>query len=212
VEALTAFVPLVGVVLVVALVAGLTGVVSGSSVPALQYWSLHPWRIFWLSYVLIFAGLLLWTVLRPIALALLIPGMLLMLTCAIQGLRVTWMRSRGRAMVILVIALAGLSLPELTQGRWLLALISPPLGILLWIFSAWLAETVGTRQGAGVSPRRDIETSYDAHQRSKYLEGATDTSLPKPRKSKRRYKVAWELRLGIMLIAMMALLWLLVLR
>lgn len=103
-DALPAFIPLVGVVLVVALVAGLTGVVSGSSVPALQYWSLHPWRIFWLSYVLIFAGLLLWTVLPPIALALLIPAMLLMLTCAIQGLRVTWMRPRGRAMVILLIS------------------------------------------------------------------------------------------------------------
>lgn len=211
-EALTAFVPLVGVVLVVALVTVLTGVISGSSVLALQYWSLHPWRIFWLSYVLIFVGLLLWTVLPPIALALLIPGMLLMLTSAIQGLRVTWMRSRGRAMVFLVIALAGLSLPELTQGRWLLALILPPLGILLWIFSAWLAEAVGTRRGAGASPRRDIETKYAAHQRSKHLGGATVASLPKPRKSKRRYKVAWELRLGIMLIAMMALLWLLVLR
>ena len=130
-EALTAFVPLVGVVLVVALVAVLTGVISGSSVPALQYWSRHPWRIFWLSYVVGFVGLLLSTLSWPTAVAFLAPGMLLMVTSAIQGLRVTWMRSRGRAMVILVITLAGLSLPELTQGRWLLALILPPLGILL---------------------------------------------------------------------------------
>lgn len=210
-DALPAFVPLVGVVLVVALVAGLTGVVSGSSVPALQYWSLHPWRIFWLSYVLIFAGLLLWTVLPPIALVFLIPGMLLMLTCAIQGLRVTWMRSRGRAMVILLISFVVLLLPGLTKGGSL-TLISSFLIVPLWMISAWLAETVGTRQGAGATARRDIETSYDGHQRSKHLGGATDASLPKPRKSKRRYKVAWELRLGIMLIAMMALLWLLVLR
>lgn len=105
----------------------------------------------------------------------------------------------------------GTASPGLTKGGSL-TLISSFLIVPLWMISAWLAETVGTRQGAGATARRDIETSYDAHQRSKHLGGATDASLPKPRKSKRRYKVAGELRLGIMLIAMMALLWLLVLR
>ena len=187
VDAMIAFVPLVGVVLVVILLAVLTGAVSGSRAPARESWSLHPWRIFWLSYVLIFGGflsgirLLAWTVFWPFA--------LLMVTSAIQGLRVTWMRSRRRAVVILLIPFVVLVLPGLTQGWSLtltkelffilwplvkllylfsmtlylaagnpfppfsMTLISSSLVILLWMFSAWLAETVGKWQVAGVSAR-----------------------------------------------------------
>lgn len=152
-DALTAFIPLVGVVLVVTVLAVLTGVVSRSSAPALQYWTLHPWRVFWLSYVLIFAGLLLWTVLWPIALTVLLPGVLLLLTSATQGLRVTWMRSRRRAVAILLISFVVLLLPGLTQGRPI-ALISSPLSILLWMFSAWLAKTVGSQRDADASARK----------------------------------------------------------
>ncbi len=186
-DAMIAFVPLVGVVLVVILLAVLTGAVSGSRAPALESWSLHPWRIFWLSYVLSFGGLLLvWTVFWPIV--------LLMVISAIQGLRVTWMRSRRRAVVILLFLFVVLILKEL-PGVWSLpltkqlsfilwplvyplvmfsatlylvagipfpwtfslTLISSPLVILLWMFSAWLAETVGKWQVAGVSARMATE-------------------------------------------------------
>ncbi len=192
VDAMIAPVLLVGVVPVVIFLAVLTGAVSGSRAPALESWSFHPWRIFWLSHVLILGGFL--SEIRLLAWPVFWPFALLMVTSAIQGLRVTWMRSRRRAVVILLIPFVVLVLPGLTQG-WSLTLtkelyfilwplvmllwvfhltvflaagphfpwpssptlISSPLVILLWMFSAWLAETVGKWQVAGVSARMATE-------------------------------------------------------
>lgn len=145
-DAMIAFVPLVGVVLVVILLAVLTGAVSRSRAPALESWSLHPWRIFWLSYVLIFGGMFsggllpFWTVFWPFA--------LLMVTSAIQGLRVTWMRSRRRAVVILLFIFVVLILKELPQGWSLtptkqLFFILYPLVMLLVVFSVTLYLAAG---------------------------------------------------------------------
>ena len=149
-QAAIAFIPLVESLLFITLLAVVTGIVSRSKVAALRYWSIYPWRFFWFSYVLMLPGALLWTGSESVALVLLLPGVVLMFGSAIQGLRVTGLRSKQRARMILVISFLVVVLPRLTQG-WLMTVISSALVILLWMFSAWLADTVGSRRSAGTS-------------------------------------------------------------
>lgn len=140
------FLPLLGSVLLFIVLGALTGLVSRSRVSALRYWSLHPWRFFWLSNALSLLLAFLALTLKlavPIAPVLFVPLALLLITSAIQGLRVSWLHSRRRAAVIILVAFGILIIPQLTSTPVVTLIITSIVAVLLWIFSAWIAKTVG---------------------------------------------------------------------
>ena len=136
---------LFGSVLLFIVLGSLTGVLSRSRVSAFQYWSIHPWRFFYLFDALILLLVFLTLGLKlaeSITFVFFVPLLLLMIISAIQGLRVSWLRSRVRATVIILIAFGILLIPQLIDEP-LLAIISSTLAILIWMFSAWVANNVG---------------------------------------------------------------------
>lgn len=137
---------LVGAVLLFIVLGALTGFVSRSRVSALRYWSLHPWRFFWLSdalcLLLLFMNVFL-NLFKSVAFVFFLPLLLLLITSAIQGLRVSWLRSRRRAAVIFVVAFVILIITQLKSSPVPILIISSTLAVLLWIVSTCVAETVG---------------------------------------------------------------------
>jgi len=152
VEILLAFGIIVGILLAVIFLAVLIGIVTRSEARAVRYWSIHPWDVFWLSYVPVDMGIQFLRYDGPIAYVLLVPGTLLTVASAIQGLRVTWLRSRLHALLILLSFFAFMILVGLPD-RLAVALIASSSLIFLWSLAAWLAETVCLRQSRSANGR-----------------------------------------------------------
>ncbi len=153
-------IPLLILVLVGLLLAVVSGHLSSSRIKLLRYWSEHPWRVFWSSYLVIGVGMVLlalgasWT-----AGFFLICGSLIIYVSAIQGLKVTYARSPRRAAIVVMAALLiGLVNPVTRFARsgdihrLDIEAITVIVGILFWILLAFVAQRYARR----ILGRQDI--------------------------------------------------------
>jgi hypothetical protein len=130
----------------------------------------HPWRIFWLLGVPLFAAILVainlapviesdTTLSRPSRMltgAVVWSAILVLSLGAIQGLRVTWLRSRSIAIVILSLWLIGSAIqvfaefatfgpsPHAVDTFWTGVSLTPS-----WVLAAWLCHKISSRLSAG---------------------------------------------------------------
>ena len=154
------------------LIAAFAGWLSLRNAKEFRYWSQHPWRVFWISYLpfLISAFLLNISGLRILGYFLLTCSILVIYMSAIQGLRVTWQRSHKRAVIILALVWALLVLQAVVKpqrARDLPELIGDIAGgvlsVPLFVFMAWFAEYVVRRltvtQKAASSELATVEES-----------------------------------------------------
>src|SRR6516165_11718888 len=110
------FLPLIlGSILVLGSIAWL----SSSSSRVARTWAEHPWRVYWLALLVGILGLtLIGSGFRWVGSLLSAVGLVVVIVSAAQGLRVTWHRSHGRAVLIsLLIVAAFLSGPVNSFSR-----------------------------------------------------------------------------------------------
>ena len=81
-----------------------------------EWWAAHPWRVWWASYVPALGGAFLAQTLEKTGMILFGLGMVVWSASFIQGLRVTWHRSRKKAATIFGLMFLGALANPISRG------------------------------------------------------------------------------------------------
>jgi len=131
----------------------IAGWLSNLQHPANQYWAVHPWQIFCLSYLYIIPAALTFAAWPLIGIMVIWPGFLVAYLSAAQGLRSAWLRSPQNAGLCLALTFGGLMVSQIWRGTGRADnLLSPGAGltgallvVLTWVVSAYVAQRTAVR-------------------------------------------------------------------
>jgi hypothetical protein len=124
----------------------------------IQYWAVRPWRVFWLSYLILIPAALLYDILQTTAMLLSVVSVAAIYASAIHGLRITWARSPKRALWVVGGSFSLLVLNALARAsrtgdiKLLDSMIAGTILLIpLWVAAVWIAHRTALRFGQNLS-------------------------------------------------------------